>query len=297
MRYPNAIRAALGLLPLPIGIDGIGRQLVLRLFDPIFHRPNDHRSVHVDGASMELDLDRPNERLLHYACANVLATYARSALGRVIRRCIRRPNDVFVDIGANLGLYSLLARRAGGSAILFEPEPRHAAFLQRNERSFGKVHPCALSDVSGSATLHIGVDSMLGVSSLVDVGEGAAIYDATAIVPVLKFDDVALSTAIDPARVRLIKVDVEGNEARTIGGMTRFLASGFTGAIWCEVRGPSSTRGKDSHRDVTSRLRAAGFSPYLVKGGKPQPFDPSRVRLRRVFDLLFCRPGDALLYT
>jgi len=135
------------------------------------------------------------------------------------------------------------------------------------------------------------------VSSLVRVDEGSAIYDAATLVPVRRFDDVAQTTAIDPARVRLIKVDVEGNEARTIGGMTRFLASGFAGAIWCEVRGPSSTRAKNSHRDVTALLRSVGFSPYLVRGRALRPFDPSRERLRRVFDLLFCRPGDALLNT
>jgi FkbM family methyltransferase len=295
MRYPNALRSAIGLLPVPIGIDGLGRQLVLRLLDPLFHRPHDHRWAYLRGLSMQLDLARPNERLLQYACVNLLATYARSALGSLIRRCIRDPHDVFVDIGANLGIYSLLARRAGGRAILFEPEPRHAEFLQRNEQTFGKVHPYALSDVSGSATLHVGVDAKLGVSSLVEPDQGADIYDASVVVPVLRFDDVATATAIDPARVRLIKVDVEGNEARTIAGMTRFLGSGFTGAIWCEVRGPSSTRGSNSHREVTSRLRAAGFSPYLMKDGRPQPFDPTRGRLRRVFDLLFCRPEDAIL--
>ncbi len=295
MRYPNVLRSAIGLLPIPIWIDGLSRQLVLRLLDPLFHRPGDRRVVYVDGLSMQLDLERPNERLLRYAFVNLLATYDRSDLGRLIRRCIRDSSDVFVDIGANLGIYSLLARRAGGRAILFEPEPRHVAFLQRNEQTFGTVHPCALSDVSGSATLHIGVDTKLGVSSLVDCDERAGVYDASAVVPVLRFDDVVESTAIDPARVRLIKVDVEGNEARTIAGMTRFLAAGFTGAIWCEVRGPSSTRGTNSYRDVTSRLRAAGFSPYLFKRGRPQPFDPLRDRLRRVFDLLFCRPEDSIL--
>jgi len=297
MRYPDQLRSLLGLLPMPVRIDGAGREVVLRAFDPVFHRAQDgqHVALRVQDTTLDLDLDHANERLLQYAFHNVLATYDRTDLGKLIRRLIRGPEDVFMDIGANIGVYSLLARRCGGRALLFEPEPLHAALLQRNQAAFGKVYACALADFSGSAEFHIGKSSKPGTSSLVGGNPGSEAYVASVQVPVRTLDEIAATDAIDAGQVKLIKVDVEGSEAQTIRGMQGFLSRAPDAAIWCEVRGPTSGRAKDSYREVTDLLARSGHVPYVVKRGKARPFDPARERLRRVFDLLFCRPGHAAL--
>lgn len=44
-----------------------------------------------------------------------------------------KPNDIFVDIGANVGTYTILASKVrGAKTISFEPDPQTARFLRRN---------------------------------------------------------------------------------------------------------------------------------------------------------------------
>ena len=80
MPYPDALRSLLGLLPVAVKIDGFGRDLLLRVLDPAFHGSDSGGqsvAVQLDGWTLQLDLDQPNQRLLQYAFRNVLATYDR----------------------------------------------------------------------------------------------------------------------------------------------------------------------------------------------------------------------------
>jgi len=134
--------------------------------------------------------------------------------------------------------FSLLARRQGFDAVLFEPEPRHAAFLERNASTFGIVRPWALSDTSGTATFYVAGSHNLAASSLSPPGSDAeqALYESKTTVEVDTFDGALSRLGVDPAEVALIKVDVEDNEARTVRGMSDYL-SNHTAPVWCEVRG------------------------------------------------------------
>lgn len=246
------------------------------------------------GHPLAVDLSQANERLLYYAAKNVVRTFRRTPLGRLMPRVlVRQRGDVFLDIGANLGVYSLIANELGARSLLFEPEPAHLDFLERNARAFGDVFGCALSDQAGTAEFHIANDHSLGASSLVGKATDD-LYGATVSVPVRTLDEVASSIALDPAQVKLIKVDVEGNEARTVAGMVGFLASGAAPAVWCEVRGPASSRGGNSYREVTDLLGGVGYTAYHARHDRLVPFDPTAQRLRQVFDLLFVRPGSPL---
>src|SRR5690606_5486502 len=128
------------------------------------------------------------ERLLYYAPRNVLRHFRRSDLGGLIERVFSRETGLFVDIGANLGLYSFLARQHGADALLFEPEPAHAEFLKRNRAHFGEVVEVALSDYDGTAAFHVGDARHSGASSLRDTDDGGSIYVTTINVQVERFD-------------------------------------------------------------------------------------------------------------
>lgn len=116
------------------------------------------------------------------------------------------------DIGANVGLYSLLAARKGAKVLAFEPLPENLAFLHRHvelnslqERI--ELFPMAASDHDGEAMFRI----VPGNRS-----EGSLGPDGTLAVRTIRLD----SLGIVPD---LIKIDVEGNEYAVLSGARQTL--------------------------------------------------------------------------
>jgi FkbM family methyltransferase len=232
---------------------------------------------------MTVQWDRPSERALSYFYHNTLRYYVRSELGAYIARIARR-GDTFVDIGANLGFYSLIARLNDMRAIAVEPEPAHADFLKRNEQIFGRVLEVALSDQPGALPLYYDARHP-GATSLV-AAEGFVRGDKS--VAVQTFSDVAARGEFGPSnRIRLIKVDVEGHEAATVRGLEAFLQVGHRPDIWCEVRGGASKRAPNTYVEVCQLLAKYGYDA-ATDDGTPLPAAPhSMVANKHIFDLLF----------
>jgi FkbM family methyltransferase len=145
---------------------------------------------------------------------------------RQMTACFRaalRPGMTVVDVGANLGYYSLiaLARTApDGRLLAFEPDPTNHRLLTENLAAFGGravVRRQALSSAAGPATLYRHPDNK-GKHSLLEseeLGEGLPVETVT-------LDATATAMGID--RVDVIKVDVEGAEPLALAGMARTLA-------------------------------------------------------------------------
>ena len=114
-----------------------------------------------------------------------------------------RPGEVFVDVGANVGAYSLRAASQGMSVHSFEPNPENVKVLERNSEINGlsiNMHACALGSSEGSASLA----PNRGASRITDAGDLE--------VPVRTLDSFHLP------RADLLKMDVEGYELEVIRG-------------------------------------------------------------------------------
>ena len=294
INFPPFARTLLSTAGFEVHISGKRKDLLLSTCDHLFGdaRTEEEVSVRIGGTNLLLNLANPSERLLYYAPENLLRSYRRSPLFSVISRLATTPG-LFIDIGANLGMYSLLARSVGLDALLFEPEPVHFAFLRRNASSIGTPVACALSDESGTTQFFVSGSTNPGSSSLVmpEGGWTASEYQQTVAVRVATFDSALAELNVDPALIRLIKVDVEGNEERTIIGMAEYLAGASAAPIWCEVRGSTSGRGRNSAYPVASFLRQFGYTPFQCVGPQLVPFDLQKDEAPQVFDLLFAIPS------
>lgn len=128
-----------------------------------------------------------------------------------------RPGTTLVDIGANIGYYSVLGARlagSGGRVIAVEPNSENCRLL---------LLSAALNDVAIDL-LPVGLDRSRGWSCFsADLGTnghltGAALADSSNfVVPTFTLDELVT----DP--VDLIKIDVEGAEHRVFAGAQRIL--------------------------------------------------------------------------
>jgi FkbM family methyltransferase len=160
---------------------------------------------------------------------------------RLLRSVARSagPTPVFVDIGANVGRWSLEASRLAprGRVHAFEPHP--AAFAQLVRSVAGRnvsCHPVALGSAPGRAQLHFDPDLTV-LSSLHErnlEGFGVAL-DHTVEVEVSTIDAFCEAEALDS--IDLVKIDVEGHELETLQGAHTSLEAGRIVAVQFEYGG------------------------------------------------------------
>lgn len=180
-----------------------------------------------------------------------------------LQRCVR-PGDKVVDIGANVGYFSAhLARLVGphGEVHAFEPEPQNCALLVANMRTNGlsqvHVHPVALGERQGTATLHIS-EFNGGMHRLYDsvccTGPGLA-------VPVQRLDDVMAG-----ARVDLIKIDVEGYEPAVLKGAASCLRTHPDIRVVSEYCPASMLEAGGLPSEMLQFLGSMGLLPHQLDG-------------------------------
>jgi FkbM family methyltransferase len=272
-----------GRLPFEVSITGRKRNLLFGAFDTVFSSTAHNDVISTPVGPISIDHRQAAERWLSYAFFNILRHYRRSDLGRLLAEP-HAADAAFVDIGANLGFYSFIARMNGYRTYLVEPEPKHVSFLGRNTATFGDLIGKALSDRTGELPLYYEEENT-GATSLVPA---SGYKKSTAVVPVVTFESlVSDGTISDPGNIRLIKIDVEGAEANAVAGMRGFLEAGHRPRIWCEVRGNLSGRAPGSYREVIDILTPYGYSAFECVEGATRAAQDASLANRGVFDLLF----------
>lgn len=145
-----------------------------------------------------------------------------------------RPGEVFVDVGANIGLISILGGwlvGAEGRVYAYEPNPvvfeRLKSHVESNGIANVRLHPDALGDSAGSAELSvIGLNTGSGTLGTVPA-QLAGDVRARVRVPIVLGDEAALAW-LNSASQRvptIIKIDAEGFETKIVQGLRRTLAT------------------------------------------------------------------------
>jgi FkbM family methyltransferase len=162
-----------------------------------------------------------------------------------------RPGDLFGDVGANIGSYTVLASGVVGCrTVAFEPDPTTAVALERNiglnniaDRV--DVRVSAVGEKNGEARLSIGLDTQNHIVT------GA---DATGRSVPMQTLDRAFSDRIPI----LIKIDIEGYEAEALRGADVVLASQGLKGILSENRSTN----------VVKMLTGAGMTEFAYDAFK-----------------------------
>lgn len=140
-----------------------------------------------------------------------------------MQACKALKPDAFIDVGANLGLYTciLMRNRLVPRVIAFEPDRRNLVHLRANllvNELLDKpieIHEVALGAAPGRSWLVPGPERDIGLSQIDEPANAAEGYE----VEVVRLDDVvALS-----GKTLAIKIDIERYERKALAGMARTL--------------------------------------------------------------------------
>lgn len=208
---------------------------------------------------------------------------------------VLRAGDCFLDIGANVGSYTVLATTVPGvTGVAFEPVPATFGRLTDNLILNGaterfEARQCGVGDAAGLLRFTTGLDSMNFVVPDDHPDEG------TVSVPVVRLDDV-----LPVCAGRLVaKIDVEGFESAVLAGGADSFASDAFLAVIMETNGSGARYGV-SDADLFDRMAALGFAPYhydaLARALSPaRPGDPGRINtlFLKDADLVAQRTRDA----
>jgi len=169
---------------------------------------------------------------------------------------VLRPGDLFVDIGANAGTYTILAAgHAGADTVAAEPVPQTFGALRRNVR---------FNDLDGRVTLvNAGIgetETSLRFTSKHDtvnhVATGSELDVDTIEVPVTTLDRLCRSRL-----PTCIKIDVEGFEMSVLAGGRETLSSPSLMAVLMELIGNGKRYGFDD-AVIHADMLAHGYTPY-----------------------------------
>lgn len=181
-----------------------------------------------------------------------------------------REDDLFVDVGANVGSYTVLASGSvKARTVGIEPVPEIFAKLRRN---------VLVNDMAGRVTCHnIGLgarEELLRFTAHRDTTNHVAAEgsdaEGTIVVPVRCLDKV-----LEGQAPRLVKIDVEGWEAEVLAGATDTLANPKLAAVIIETNQNAERYANAGGERVTEIMLENGFQAYsydpfgreLIQGG------------------------------
>lgn len=172
------------------------------------------------------------------------------------------PEDVFWDIGANIGLYAIYTglRHPEATVYAFEPFRRNYVRLCQNIalNETTNVHPfhLAIDNAEALASLFIHDTRCGGSGSQVghDTDERGERFAPTSVEQVLSIDVDTLARQFGFAAPNHLKIDVDGNEPRIIDGMQQTLRHPELKSILVEINNSAG-----SADPVCQSIEAAGF--------------------------------------
>ena len=168
--------------------------------------------VVVQGNRMYLD---PNDCLE----LSILGVH-EEAVTEFVKRTVKK-GDTVLDIGANIGYYTLIFARLvgeGGKVIAFEPSPENFAILKKNVEANGFKNVTlvqkAVSDRTGKIKLYLSDDA--GEHTISGHGSGREAIEIDSV----RIDDYFRDSK---ESINFIKLDIEGAEFQALKGMQKLL--------------------------------------------------------------------------
>ena len=296
-----------GLTKIGISKNTPGALPVYKFFDRIFWP---YKSViEIQGSKMWIN---PDEKSL--AMRRTLESYAvnlihEEATTKLFKETVK-PGNTVIDLGANIGYFTLLAAKLVGSSgkvYAFEPEPRNFKYLKKNLELNGysqvAAHQAAASDKRGKTKLFI-CEYETGHHTINQSG-GIKAYRPEREVNESNFVEIN-TVSLDEIfagkedLIDVMKIDIEGAEALAIRGMDKILSKNKKLKIFMEYF-PMLIKNMGSNpEDMIGKILGYGFSISVIpddyegssemkKIAKPEDISAMQKEEKDHFNLLIYR--------
>jgi len=193
-------------------------------------------------------------RSMHAATANIYVGLMEfEEMGFALH--LLRDGDLFADVGANVGTYSVLAAGVARARVLaIEPNPASLAALERNVAlnridELVRIAPMAAGARAGTLSITTALDSLNHVAA---PGEAATCITVRAD---------RLDHLLAGETPLLVKIDVEGFESAVLAGAGQILDAPGLKALIIELNGSGARYGFDDQA-IDKTLRGHGFAPH-----------------------------------
>jgi len=178
-----------------------------------------------------------------------------------------KPGDLFVDIGANIGSYSILAASCKDVKVeAFEPIPSTFFWLQKNIQvnSLNQVNAMniGLADKKNTVYFSSNLDTVNHVLS-----DNEKNYSS------IQVDVFPLDEVLKEKCPTIIKIDVEGYESQVLDGAKNIINNPSLIVIIIELNGSGRKYGKKDS-DIHKLLTSKGFESFK--------YDPLKYKLKHL---------------
>ena len=188
-----------------------------------------------------------------------------------------RAGDTFIDVGANIGWFTILAAHIvgqNGQVIAFEPSKKIYTHLQRNVQINSlnnvKLEEFALAHKNGVAILSGATSKNSGKGSITQIFNG--LNNTVENVRTMRFDDYFLANNLK--RVRFMKIDVEGAEMMVLQGARSLLEKRWVSYLIIEVNDCYLRNIGSSSTEVISFFRECGYHIFQIHNFGIRPLGP-----------------------
>ncbi|MGB8700251.1 MAG: FkbM family methyltransferase [Thermosynechococcaceae cyanobacterium] len=180
-----------------------------------------------------------------------------------------QPNDTFIDIGGNIGLYTIVASKIvgkNGKVLTFEPAPFHCEAIRKNIElnriENVALYETALGSEDGSVQLVLPEGGNRGMFALAKNGEADDLHNAPVPVKLSRFSSLVKAEAIE--RVSLIKLDIEGAEPLALSGMDD-LFNRFCPSVLIELNEASLQRLGNHSAHLVQWFTQRGYKGWVIR--------------------------------
>jgi len=180
---------------------------------------------------------------------------------------VLRDDELFVDVGANVGSYTILACSVvGARGYAFEPVPSTYKRLIDNIRlnyldSRVNCNNVCIGSEKGTVAFTNDLDT-----------ENHAVADGDECNDQIMVDVTTLDSALKDEQPALIKIDVEGYESLVISGALEILSNPTLHSVIMELNGSGGRYGFDES-EILTVLSEKGFRPYSYNPFKRKLMD------------------------
>jgi len=189
--------------------------------------------------------------------------YYEKELSDLLKKMLRT-NDVFIDIGANIGYFSLLSAKILPSIKVFSFEPVKDLFQKMNEnfslndsKNIVAIS-AAVGEMNEQRELYLSAPDNLGMSSFQQPENYSGKKEK---VEVIAFDDWFKTSGLK--KISLIKLDIEGSELAALKGM-RVVLEEQKPALVVEINPETLSQFGLKPLDIYNYLNQLNFDGFLI---------------------------------